>query len=231
MNYLGLDCPDLQFPVKQCSREMSNPTKGSWKLAKKIARYLVGRISITWRFKWQEESNKSWVSTDSDWGGNSRDRKSTSGGFWKLGNHCIKTWSATQGAYALGSAEAESYGMIEGVTRAKGLISLCKELGFGEVYNVVYLGTDSSAAKSFVCRKGLGRMRHIDIRDLWLQEEVAEGRVVVSKVVGTENPADLMTKIFGLGEISSRLQGMGIRIYHNGEMATAQIQLPFSPLW
>ena len=23
-NYLSLDCPDLQFPVKECSREMSN---------------------------------------------------------------------------------------------------------------------------------------------------------------------------------------------------------------
>jgi hypothetical protein len=197
----------------------------------RVARYLVGRDSVVWKFKWREDPRFSYVMTDSDWGGNSRDRKSTSGGFWKLGNHCIKTWSATQGAYALGSAEAESYGMIEGVTRAKGLISLCKELGFGEVYNVVYLGTDSSAAKSFVCRKGLGRMRHIDIRDLWLQEEVAEGRVVVSKVVGTENPADLMTKIFGLGEISSRLQGMGIRIYHNGEKGSWICAVAISPLW
>ena len=92
-----------------------------------------------------------------------------------LGNHCIKTWAASQGAYALSSAEAELYAMIEGVTRAKGLISLAGEMGFKELKNVVYVGTDSSAARSFVGRRGLGRMRHLDIRDLWLQKEVGEG--------------------------------------------------------
>ena len=44
-------------------------------------------------------------------------RKSTSGGVWMLGKHCIKTWSASQGAVALSSAEAEFYGMIEGGKR------------------------------------------------------------------------------------------------------------------
>ena len=74
--------------------------------------------------------------------------------------------------------------MIEGVTRAKGLLSLASEMGFRDLSNVVHLGTDSSAAKSFVCRRGLGRMRHLEIRDLWLQKEVREGRVEVRKIKG-----------------------------------------------
>eukprot|EP00973_Karenia_brevis_P022520 3100316-Karenia_brevis.AAC.1 len=65
-----------------------------------------------------------------------RDRKSTSGGVWMLGSDCIKTWSASQGAYALSSAEAELYPMVEMVTRAKGLLSLAKELGFEELSSV-----------------------------------------------------------------------------------------------
>eukprot|EP00973_Karenia_brevis_P037203 5129251-Karenia_brevis.AAC.1 len=88
-----------------------------------------------------------------------------------LGSHCIKTWSASQGAHALSSAEAELYAMVEGVTRAKGLLSLAKEVGFGELSNEIKLGTDSRAAKSFVCRRGLGKMRHVEIRDSWLQKE------------------------------------------------------------
>ena len=55
------------------------------------------------------------------------------------------------------------------------------------------IGTDSSAAKSFVARRGLGRIRHIEVRDLWLKEEVRKGLVAVEKVRGDENPADLMT--------------------------------------
>ena len=72
-----------------------------------------------------------------------------------MGAHTIKTWSATQGAYALSSAEAELYAMIEGVTRAKGLSNLAREFGFKDLESVVKLGTDSSAAKSFVNRWGL----------------------------------------------------------------------------
>ena len=45
-NYLSLDCPDLLYPVKECSREMSNPTRSSWAKAKKLARYLVGRRRV-----------------------------------------------------------------------------------------------------------------------------------------------------------------------------------------
>ena len=133
-----------------------------------------------------------------------------------IGSHCIKTWSASQGAVALSSAEAEFYAMVEAVTRAKGLMSLASELGFGNLSNVVHLGTDSSAAKSFVCRRGLGKMRHLEIRDLWLQKEVMEGRLEVSKIKGDENPSDLMTKILSLKEIIVRLEGMSIGMEVSG---------------
>ena len=175
MNFLSLDCPDLQFTVKDSSREMANPKESSWQEAKKVVRYLVGREAVVWAFDWQDEEECSEVLTDSDWGGNRKDRHSTSGGVWRVGRHTIKTWSATQGAYALSSAEAELYAMIEGVTRAKGLVNLARELGFVNLSPKIWLGTDSSAAKSFVCRRGLGRMRHLEIRDLWLQKEVADG--------------------------------------------------------
>ena len=128
-----------------------------------------------------------------------------------LGSHCMKTWSATQGAYALSSAEAEFYGMVEGVTRAKGLRTLAFELGFRSLRNVIKLGTDSSAAKIFVSRRGLGKMRHLHIIDFWLQEEVEHGRLEVHKVKGDQNPADLMTKILSLREVVDRLSWMNLR--------------------
>ena len=104
---------------RQLGREMAKPTFGSWKVLKKLARYLLGREAVVWFFGWQEEMEFGHTFGDSDWGGNVKDRKSTSGGAGMLGGHCIKTWSATQGAYALSSAEAEFYASSEGVTRAK----------------------------------------------------------------------------------------------------------------
>ena len=149
---------------------------------------------------------------DSDWGGSARDRRSTSGGVCMLGDHSIRTWNAARGAYALGSAEAELYGMVEAVTRAKGLVSLAKELGFEGLPNVVHLGTDSSAPKRFVCVRVSGRMRHLRVRDLCLQKEVQDGKFEGSKFRGDQNPADLMTKILGSKDIEDRLNRMSLRV-------------------
>ena len=204
----------MQFPTKTCSREMSRPIRGSWRTLKKLARYLIGRKRVIWEFRWQDEPRYAQVFSDSDWGGTAKDRKSTSGGVWMLGEHCIKTWSCSQGPYALSSAEAELYAMVEGVCRAKGMMSSAWELGFRGLSNVVRLGTDSSAAKSFVNRRGLGKMRHLQIRDLWLQKEVAEGNLVVEKIPGLANPADLMTKVLSLKEVVARLEMM--RMYVRG---------------
>ena len=112
---------------------------------------------------------------------------------------------------ALSSAEAEFYAMVDGVLRAKWAQTVLGELGFSvSPLAELCVCTDSSAAKSFVSRKGLGRMRHLLIRDLWLQKEVGEGRVFVSKVLGTENPADAMMKFLGAEEIRPRLAKLNI---------------------
>ena len=170
---------------------MANPTNGSWAGVKKMARYLVRRKKIVWRFWWQDDPTEARVHTDSDWGGDRIDRKSSSGGVWLLGKHVIKTWSVTQGAVALSTAEAEFYAAVEGVTRAKGLSSLCREMGYGDLSDMCKCNVDSSAAKSFINRRGLGKMRHIEIRDLRLQKEAREGKLLVSKVPGGGEPSGL----------------------------------------
>ena len=136
-----------------------------------------------------------------------------------LGTQCIKMWCVTQGAIASSSAEAEFYAMIEPVIRAKGLRNLAVEVDFRQLENVVHFGTDSSAAKSFVGRQGLGQMKHLEIRDLWLQKEVHEGKVVAHKVLGTENPSDLGTKILNAAEITERLEGMNLEVVWENEQA------------
>ncbi len=55
-------------------------------------------------------------------------------------------------------------------------------------------------------------MKHLEIRDLWLHKEVREGKVVVSKVLGTENPSDLGTKILNCEDIRQRLDGIGLEM-------------------
>ena len=80
LNYMAQDCPDVMFGTKEGCRGMAKPTRGDWANLKKIARYLVGRASVLWRYVWQEEGQRLKVYTDSDWAGCKKTRKSSSGG-------------------------------------------------------------------------------------------------------------------------------------------------------
>ena len=211
LNFLGQDSPELQFPAKELSKDMAKPTVGSWQRLKKAVRFLVGRERVVWDYVWQEEVGSVCVFADSDWGGDRISRRSSSGGAIMLGQHCIRTWSSTQGAIALSSAEAEFYALIDAVLRAKWAQSVLSELG-AVVSPVAEACTDSSAAKSFVSRRGLGKMRHLELRDLWLQREVGDGKVLVKKVLGTENPADAMTKFLNRQALQDRLRRMSLRL-------------------
>ena len=54
--------------------------------------------------------------------------------------------------------------------------------------------TGSSAAMGIAVRQGVGKVRHLDTKTLWIQQAVRTGRFQLRKVKGTENPADLFTK-------------------------------------
>ena len=126
-----------------------------------------------------------------------------------LGDHCIKTWSSTQAPIALSSAEAEYYAMVESATRCLGIRTMLAELGI-VVCSPVCLYADSSAARCFVARRGVGRMRHLDVRHLWLQDAVARQEVQIRRVPGEENPADLLTKYLPIEQVVHRLKGLAI---------------------
>ena len=58
---------------------------------------------------------------------------------------------------------------------------------------------DSSAALAITKRKGSGKLRHINVGLLWVQQQAASKDLVFQKVAGESNPADLMTKYLTVG--------------------------------
>ena len=107
------------------------------------------------------------------------------------GCHGIKTWSATQQVIALSSGEAEYYGMVKGAGNALGLSGVFRDMG---IEHEITLYTDSSAAKGISGRRGLGKVRHVELSELWLQDQVARGRIAVRKIRGEDNFSDSLTK-------------------------------------
>ena len=109
------------------------------------------------------------------------------------GKHCLKFWSKTQASIALSTAEAELVALVKGVCETKGIASVMKDLT-GKETGVINTYTDASAAIGMVQRNGLGKVRHIDVGILWIQQNQKAGEVEVQKVNGKLNPADVFTK-------------------------------------
>ena len=56
------------------------------------------------------------------------------------------------------------------------------------------INTDSSAAKGIANRRGLGKVRHIELTDLWIQDQVSRGKMTLVKISGVDNHSDSLTK-------------------------------------
>ena len=54
--------------------------------------------------------------------------------------------------------------------------------------------TNANAAIGIVRRAGLGKLRHLNVRYFWLQDQVKQEAIGLQKVAGADNPADFVTK-------------------------------------
>ena len=207
-NYLAQDRADIQFACKEASRRMAKPRCEDWQLLKRIARYLAGAPRYEQLFAWQDRPTHVNVFTDSDWAGCKTTCRSTSGGAALWGKHCFKAWSSTQATVALSSAEAELYALTKGAAQGLGLMTLLADFG---VAVEVTVHTDASAAIGIVRRAGLGKLRHLNVRYLWLQDQVKNEVLGLEKVAGADNPADLGTKHLNSDTMKKHLVRLGVR--------------------
>ncbi len=88
------------------------------------------------------------------------------------GKHMIKSWSSTQKSITLSSAEAELVAAVKTCTEVLGVTQMAQDWGM-EMEGRIYV--DSSAAIGIVHRRGNGKMRHVKVGTLWIQEKVEEG--------------------------------------------------------
>ena len=114
----------------------------------------------------------------------------------------MKTRAKTQNVVAKSSAEAELYGPVRGSCEGLGVQTLYSD--FGKAVDVrVFL--EANAAKGIIERRGLCKVGHTHADFLWLQDQQARRLLPLSKVQGSVNPADLMTKNLPAADIREYL--------------------------
>jgi hypothetical protein len=190
-NYLAMDRPDLAYPTKELCRRMKEPVKSDLRALRRIAQYLANSPRLVYEYAWQEDQDLQ-VFTDTDFAGCRVSRRSTSGGCALRGSHLVKHWSVTQKVVTLSSGEAELAGVVRGACEGCGLQSLAADLGVALRFGV---HADSSAAIGICRRSGIGRVRHLAVSQLWVQERIRAGGFSLHKVAGDSNPADILTKV------------------------------------
>ena len=85
--------------------------------------------------------------------------------------------------------------------------------------------SDASATLGIVNRQGLGKLRHVKVQYLWLQEKVRDKSLVVTKVAGPDNAADLMTRYLPAVDMEKHLEYLGIDRRDNRATAAPRLAM------
>ena len=123
------------------------------------------------------------------------------------GTHAIAHWSRTQQLIALSSAEAELNAPVKAGQEGIGIANLLLE--FGDARPVRLMG-DSSANHGIITRQGTGKVKHLSVRQLWLQERVALGGMTHTKVPRAINHSDVLTHHFTRAEAEEHFEKLHI---------------------
>ena len=196
---------------------MSKPTQQSLKCLKHLILYLAGIANRSTLLPYSargkrlitklngqedneeippEESHVVEAYSDSDWGSlktpEKARRKSTSSGIIVLNGIQVLSFSRTQKATASSSCEAELYA-LSGTCSEAILIRRLFEFLTGESVRTE-IRCDSSSARQWSQRRGIGRLKHVDVRLCQLQDWVRENIISIGTVKAVLNVADLNTK-------------------------------------
>ncbi|KAM2706055.1 hypothetical protein EV1_035182 [Malus domestica] len=127
LRYLTCTRPYILYVVELVSRYMENPTTTYLKTAKRIIRYLKGTVNFG--LFYSSSNNYKLVGySDSDWAGDSDDRKSTTGFVFFMGDTAFTWISKKQPIVIHSTCEAECIIATSCFCHAIWLRNLLKEL-------------------------------------------------------------------------------------------------------
>ena len=184
--------PDIAFATNRLAQSLAKPSNMDIIAWKRLLRYLRGTLDLGLNMQVRNKNCSTLtVFADSDWAGDRPTRTSVSSWVIMLDGFLLIAGARTQSVVAQSSCEAEYIAATAATSEAKYIQALFSACG---QHVSIDLRSDSSGAIGVASRRGSQRLRHLDMRFLWLQQETAQKTVRISKVPGPENVADANTK-------------------------------------
>ena len=186
--------PDITYAVSNVAKFSASPTTRHWTAVKRIMRYLKGTTNLG--LVYTPQSNNNCVGfSDSDWGGDLDDRKSTSGYVFQIGGGAVSWRSKKQTSVALSTAEAEYVALAGATQEALWMRQLSTELNDKPPTEAMVIFEDNQSAIAMTKNPQFhGRSKHIAIKYHFVRDKVAEGIVKIQYCPTTEMIADMLTK-------------------------------------
>lgn len=200
--------PDIAQAVGALARFMSKPELAHWKAAKGVLQYVRATSGMGIRYGGEDGSLKGYC--DSDYGGSTASRRSTSGFVFVLHGGAV-SWSSTlQRTIATSTTEAEYMAAAHAVKEALWLRILLQDMG--EEAGAVTLFCDNMGAYKLL-RNPLAqaRTKHIDVMHHFARERVALGEICPEPIGTEEMVADIMTKPLPAAKFTECRTRMGVR--------------------
>jgi Reverse transcriptase (RNA-dependent DNA polymerase) len=176
LRYLTCTRSDIMFDVGVASRYMESPMTSHWKATKKILRYVRDSVNLGLHYS-KTNSFKLIGYSDSDWCGDTDDRKSTSGFTFYVGD-TIFTWlSKKQAIVTLLTCEVEYVALSLCVNHAIWLRNLLYDLKLPQLKATEIRVDNKSAIELTKNPAHHERNKHIDVRYHSIREHIKEKKV------------------------------------------------------
>jgi hypothetical protein len=201
---------DLTYTVRELSRHVQNPTELNWSWLRHVLIYIKGHpmLAMTVQHFVLGEvgaANDTCIVTghcDAGWAG-APGQKSVTGWVVAVDGAVVSLSSKTQALTALSSTEAEIVSMTSASQELLFVSQWLSEAGYST--KLVLYG-DNSAALALAARRGPGRIRHLALRHMWLQELYRDKKIEFRKVHTMMNRADCLTKRLSIAQWQRALQ-------------------------
>ena len=200
--------PDIAHAVGVVSRFMGDPGKEHWEAVKWILRYLKGTTDQALCFEGKKVELAGYV--DADLASSDLDRRrSTTGYVFTLGGTAISWASKLQKVVALSTTEAEYVAVTEASKEMVWLQNFLRELGNEHKDRILY--SDSQSAIHLAKNPAFhSRTKHIELKYHYIRYLLERKVLRLMKIRGSENPADMLTKVVTLDKLKLYMASTGL---------------------
>jgi hypothetical protein len=202
--------PDIAFATSRLARFLTNPGPEHHEAADRILLYLV---DTKWRALQLGGGTGLQIASDASFADNTMDRKSSQGYAIKLFNGLIAWKANKQDTVTTSTTEAELLALSQVAKEALFTSRLLQELQIELVTPVITIQCDNKQTIRLVTEEVSRlqtKLRHVDIHNHWIRQEVSTGRIKVEYVPSSAMLADGFTKVLSGNKWEGFLNQLGL---------------------